>query len=99
MKVAAAPRPVFLDALWRIQAERALSNTDLARRLGVHPSLISRLRGGEYGVTLRTIDAAVSAFPELGPMLLADLPTGTSRVNNGTPAEEALTHDATDEDR
>lgn len=90
MKTASRLRPIFLEALWEAARERGLSDSALARRLGVHPSLVSRLRGGNYSPTIRTIDAAVVAFPELESVLRADLPNGTDGVQNGTARTDGV---------
>ena len=67
----------FLDRLWAIQAERGITNSALARLLGISPSYVCRLKTRPrvirlgYEIALR----AVAAFPGLAVFLSADLPT------------------------
>lgn len=67
----------FLTRLWEIQAEHGLNDTDLARRLGVHASLLTHMKAGRKGrqLSLRFALAAVECFPVLRSFLLPDLTT------------------------
>jgi transcriptional regulator with XRE-family HTH domain len=83
---------LFLRRLWEIQQARSLSGVELARRLGVHHSTISRLKSGKQGagregLRYRFVEAAILAFPELAFVLPAELRTiiRTGRIGTETP--------------
>ena len=62
-----------LGRLWAIQAERELNNSELAARLGVAQSTISRLRSGQLGLSLELTLKACETFPELRSLLSSDV--------------------------
>jgi transcriptional regulator with XRE-family HTH domain len=63
----------FLERLWELQAEAGLSDSELARRLGVQQSYVSRLRSGDRGqrLTINIVGRAVRVFPRLSSFLPA----------------------------
>ena len=56
---------VLIGRLVDIQRTLNLSGSEVARRLEVNPSTWTRLVSGEMQPSLRVVQAAVAAFPEL----------------------------------
>lgn len=67
----------FLARLWQLQAERSVKDAELARRLGISPSYVRRLktRTNVRRLGFHIALAAVREFPELALFLTTDLPT------------------------
>jgi transcriptional regulator with XRE-family HTH domain len=85
---------LFLRRLWEIQEARRLSGVELARRLGVHHSTISRLRSGQQaagreGLRYRFVEAAILAFPELAFVLPARVRSIIGGRRNGTTTPQS----------
>lgn len=81
----------FLRRLWAIQDERRLTNSQLARLLGITPSYVRRLK---TRTTVRSIGyrialAAAREFPELAVFLTSDLPTIQSHQTEGKETTES----------
>ncbi len=81
----------FLERLWTLQAEAGLSDSALARDLGVAHSSIWRLKCGNRHLGLQIVKAACARFPELRDVLFSDLPeiTGTMPIVNEDIREKA----------
>lgn len=80
----------FLARLWELQAAAKLSNVALARRLGVSPGYISRLRTGNRpaeGISLSLALRAAEQFPDLRVFLSAALLTIKSPAPASTEGE------------
>lgn len=60
-------RHPLIDELAQIQARDGLTGNDLARRLEVNPSSITRLMRGEVQPSLRIVQMVNREFPELRP--------------------------------
>lgn len=72
---------VFLQHLWRLQAEAGISDAELARRMGHERSYISRLKSETdktRNVSLSFAVRAVRLFPELRGVLDSFLPQEVS---------------------
>ena len=67
----------FLQKLWQLQRDRGLNDAELARRIGVNQSTISRMKHKERKTPgLRVALAMIREFPELAPFLTpTNLPT------------------------
>jgi hypothetical protein len=85
----------FLTRLWQLQAERGVSNSQLARLLGISPSYVRRLKTRARVVRLgwNIALAAVREFPELAPFLTTDLPSSQDILpickESGSETEES----------
>ena len=79
----------FLAALWRLQEEAGLSDSELARTLSVHYSLISHTKAGRRRLGRKLILAAVEQFPSLGSLLSLNVPVVTNELPTGTEAGAA----------
>ena len=64
------PDNQFLEAVWRQQAEEGLSDVELARRLQMSQSTISRLKGSSRAPGLDFINAVLREWPALVGYLL-----------------------------
>lgn len=60
-------RHPLIDELVRVQTRDNLSGNELARRLNVNPSTITRLTAGDMQPSLRIVQAINASFPELRP--------------------------------
>lgn len=82
----------FLARLWELQAEAGISNADLARRLGIHPSYVRHMKAGRRGKQIG-LDLAVRAatlFPELRRFFLpSELPVSNTVVPTGNETTES----------
>lgn len=59
------PRHPLMDEIVRIQDRDGLSGSEVARRLEVNQSTITRLMSGELQPSLRVVQRVNRAFPEL----------------------------------
>lgn len=59
------PRHPLMDEIARIQERDGLTGSELARRLEVNQSTITRLMTGEMQPSLRNVQRVNRAFPEL----------------------------------
>lgn len=83
-------RHPLIDELLRVQERDGLSGSDLARRLQVNPSTITRLMSGDMQPSLRIVQAISSAFPELRSTCAQLLLIGTSNnADEQMPVEAA----------
>ena len=81
---------VFLDRLWRLQAEAGLSDPALAKELGVHHTTIYRLKQpGAARFNSKLYNAACARFPELGLAVPCDLPISTGTMRHVTDDGES----------
>jgi transcriptional regulator with XRE-family HTH domain len=85
---------VLIERLVDIQRTLNLSGSEVARRLGVNPSTWTRLVSGEMQPSLRVVQSAVAAFPELRSfcvgLLLIRSTDSSDRERFETPASEAV---------
>lgn len=58
------PHPLAVRLL-DVQRERGLSGSEMSRRLQINPSTWTRLMAGDVQPSLRVVQAAVGAFPEV----------------------------------
>jgi plasmid maintenance system antidote protein VapI len=81
----------FLVRLWELQAEAGISNADLARRLGCHPSYIRHLKiGDRKRIGLDIALNAAKIFPELRHFFLSsELPVSNTDVPQGNETTES----------
>lgn len=63
----AKQRHPLIGELVRVQERDGLSGSEVARRLDVNPSTITRLVAGDMQPSLRIVQAISAAFPELRP--------------------------------
>lgn len=71
----------FLSGLWRLQAERGLTDAALSRQLGVNQSTVHRLKNEpERRPGLRLALTIVREYPELAPFLGGDLRIGQCSI-------------------
>lgn len=76
--------------LMDLQRVLDLSGSEMARRLKINPSSWTRLVSGEMQPSLRIVQAAVAAFPELHSFcvgLLLIRSTSTANQEKTVPAE------------
>ena len=52
------------------QGDAGLTDGEMAKRLGISRALWQRLVAGERGVSLRVMQGAMAAFPDLTPQVL-----------------------------
>lgn len=82
------PSASFVGALVRLllehQKEAAISNVQLAARLGVDAAHWLRVRDGRHGAGVRIVEGAARAFPELVTRALAGV-----GEQEGPPSGEA----------
>jgi transcriptional regulator with XRE-family HTH domain len=62
--IESTPHPLVIRLL-DVQRSRDLSHAEMARRLKIEPATWTRLRQNKTQPSLRVVQAAVSAFPEL----------------------------------
>ena len=60
-------RHPLIQRLMDVQRAFSLSGSEMARRLGINPSSWTRLVSGELQPSLRLVQSAVAAFPEVRP--------------------------------
>lgn len=72
-------RHPLIDELAQIQARDGLTGNDLARRLEVNPSSITRLMRGDMQPSLRIVQMVNREFPELRPACALLLLIGNER--------------------
>lgn len=84
----AATTPL-LARLWELQDRAGLSNAELATQLQVSTPYLWRLRNHERGdrVTLAFAQRVVSRFPELRPLLSAELPVSNTLCSTSQDKE------------
>lgn len=58
------PHPLAVR-LADVQRERGISGSEMSRRLQINPSTWTRLMAGDVQPSLRVVQAAVAAFPEV----------------------------------
>lgn len=61
-------RHSLIQRLMDLQQAFGLSGSEMARRLDVNPSSWTRLCSGELQPSLRVVQAAAAAFPEVRPL-------------------------------
>lgn len=75
----------FLDRLEQLQKAAGLSDTELARRMGVSYTMLWRAKNDDSrSFGLKFADGARSVFPELRGFLLGDSPIITVDALTGT---------------
>lgn len=82
-------RHPLIDELARIQARDGLTGNDLARRLEVNPSSITRLMHGDMQPSLRIVQAVNREFPELRSVCAVLLRISDSSEANSHTMEAA----------
>jgi predicted transcriptional regulator len=86
--VDAKARHPLIDALAAIQERDGLTSADIARRLQVNPSTITRLMSGDMQPSLRTVQMINRTFAELRSQCAALLLIGNDDVaDQECPAE------------
>lgn len=84
------PRHPLMDEIARIQERDGLTGSDLARRLEVNQSTITRLMSGEMQPSLRNVQRVNRAFPELRSFCAQILLISSEKTDDRqTPAEVA----------
>jgi transcriptional regulator with XRE-family HTH domain len=86
-----APHPLVIRLL-DVQRARGISGSELSRRLSIDPATWTRLQQGTIQPSLRVVQSAVAAFPELTSFCVELLMIRTSRhegVQSRTSAEVA----------
>lgn len=81
----------FLARLWELQAEAGMSNAELSRRLGCHPSYIRHLKiRDRRRIGLDIALNAASLFPELRRFFLpTELPVSNTAVPESNETMES----------
>lgn len=82
-----------LRRLWELQADAGLSDSALARRIGVDQSNVSRAKHGadnpDRSVSVKFLLGACDTFPELVFLLFPDLHARTGTMHRCTEQEGA----------
>lgn len=73
-------RHPLIEQIARIQTRDSLTGADVARRLEVNPSTITRLMAGDMQPSLRIVQMVNRAFPELRSQCAALLLIGNESI-------------------
>ena len=85
----AKDRHPLLVEVAKIQIREGLTGADVARRLEVNPSTVTRLMAGDMQPSLRIVQMVNRAFPELHSHCAALLLIGNSAVADETCSDRA----------
>ena len=73
-------RHPLIQRLMDLQQAFSLSGSEMSRRLEINPSSWTRLCAGDLQPSLRVVQAAAAAFPEVRPLCVQTLMIRTSDV-------------------
>lgn len=80
-------RHPLIQRLMDLQQAFSLSGSDMARRLEINPSSWTRLVAGDMQPSLRVVQAAAAAFPEVRPLCVELL---MSRIDSHADHQERI---------
>jgi len=82
-------RHPLIQRLMDVQQAFSLSGSEMSRRLEINPSSWTRLCAGDLQPSLRVVQAAAAAFPEVRPVCVQTLMIRTEQAAGDAAVEVA----------